>query len=222
MKKLNLNELIKFYDNRVPESLRMATAVNSVIGEEFAVALLVHYFESSGYEIEVLPGPCKGTANKGVRLDRWIYVTLGRKKILFQTEIKNWSSHSIGGRVIPACVEKSDLERLMTQNWDTRFDKANIPKEKQASKVLTRMSPPNAFSEFNLTPLICFWEAMHPEGKQIAYFQKKIENSAFKNLHIFSLSTYVRSLQNKGVSEIDVNLPNANGVLEWVNRIYEC
>jgi hypothetical protein len=221
MKKLNLNELIKFYDNKVPESLRMATAVNSVIGEEFAVALMVHYFESNDYIVEVLPGPCKGTANKGVRLDRWIHVILGEEKFLFQTEIKNWSSHSIGGRVIPADLENSDLKDLMTQNWDTRFDEAKIPREKQASKVLTRMSPPIAFSDFNLKPLICFWEAMHPEGKEVAYFQEKIEESVFDNLHIFSLSTYVRSLQKEGVSEIEVDLPNANRVLDWLTRIYQ-
>ncbi len=221
MKYLILDELIQFYDNRVEESKRMATAVNSVMGEEFSVALMMNYFESNNCKVEILPGPCKGKTNKGVRLDRWIHVAHQDKShTLFQTEIKNWSAHSIGGRRIPANINEEELKKLTMSNWKTRFDQFHIPREKEASKVLTRMSVPDNFPHMEPTPLICFWEAMHPSGELNPYFTMEINHQEFSQIHIFSLSNYVRTLKSQGIMKIPARLPNAEKVINWMNRIY--
>jgi len=44
-KKLNLRELLNFYDYKVPLSKTHASAVNAVLGEDLAIALLVHYLK---------------------------------------------------------------------------------------------------------------------------------------------------------------------------------
>lgn len=221
MKKLYLEELIKFYDTKVQDSLRMATAVNSVIGEDFAVALMVHYFESSGAEVETF-APCKGRTNRGVRLDRWIHVSnLPHSELLFQTEIKNWSSHSLGGVVIPHTIETEKLKVLRIRNWNTRIDnKTNIPREAQASKVLTQMVPPEEYRETEIYPLLCFWEAMHPDGETLEFFHVPVTNQTFPRLYVFSISNYVRNLRDRGVKYIDADLRNSNQVLDWLNKIY--
>ena len=50
-KRLNLRELLNFYDYRVESSNTHASAVNAVLGEDLAVALLLHYFKSLGYGV---------------------------------------------------------------------------------------------------------------------------------------------------------------------------
>ena len=57
-KKLNLRELLKFYDYKVPTSKTHASAINAVLGEDLAVALLVHHLKGVGLEVIALDGVC--------------------------------------------------------------------------------------------------------------------------------------------------------------------
>lgn len=70
MKTLNLEKLIDFFDHRVQSSLRLGTPVNSVIGEELAVALMRHYFERKNYKFEIFQ-PCNQSAKRGYRLPKF-------------------------------------------------------------------------------------------------------------------------------------------------------
>ncbi len=45
---LNLKALLDFYDDRVPESVGHASAINAVLGEDLAIALVSDYFRRQG------------------------------------------------------------------------------------------------------------------------------------------------------------------------------
>ena len=102
-------ELLCFFDGKPKWSEKQATSIVGVVGEDLNAACFQHYLESKGAGANVLNCPVTTGKRKGPRLDRWIDVTRrDGSRTVFQTEIKNWSAHAIGGK--PLLVSASGLE----------------------------------------------------------------------------------------------------------------
>ena len=165
--KVNVPDLLRFFDEKPDCAVGHATAVVGVAGEDLNAACFCHYLKSRGHRGEVLlddsgkplvVGP--GT-RKGSRLDRWIKVHWKEgTETLFQTEIKNWSAHSLSGETLQlyASDEFNEEVRAYKQSrWEKRWDRDEQRlRSSQTSKVLSPMRPPNGAEGKDIQPLIIF------------------------------------------------------------------
>lgn len=224
--KLNLRGLVDFYDFAVKGSERHATAVNAMMGEEFAISLMLHFFKVRHGELLVaLPEPCNQGTQKGVRLDKWLLRKNEEAGILYQTEIKNWSAHSLGGvkadekwRDFP--LNSGIWTEYREKVWGRRFNADMSLKDSTATKVLTPMKPPPGFENAEIKPVICFWEGMHPQGKAEVFFSVPLTNQHFDELFVFSISNFVHQLLSEGTEFIEVEMPVAAARKEWIDRLF--
>lgn len=215
---LNLKALLDFYDDRVPESVGHASAINAVLGEDLAIGLVTDYFRRRGAEARLVSRTCTQGTQKGVRLDAWLEITSTEGVFHYQTEIKNWSAHAIGGRVAPKDQSETEMQAYRINRWLNQFDpKLRTLKQAKAQKVLTPMKPEE--SGWVVRPLIIFWDSMHPAGENIPLFDVEISNSDFDRLWVFSMSSGVRRLLDDGVEDISLQMRDSAIRLDWLNRM---
>lgn len=226
MTRLDLNHLINFYDHKRPSKkgdaseLKKgdASALNMMLGEELALALIKDFFSRSKSPCNVLDSPCTQGTPKGNRLDAWIRVKSTEGEHHYQREIKNWSAHSVGGKEAPSNTSESELETFRIGRWANVFSITDKTlKEASARKVLTRMRPEDG--SWKVRPLIIFWDTMHPDGKKESFFKVDVHDPNFDQLWVFSMSTYVRSLQKNNVNHIDVEMPDTLRRLSLISSI---
>ncbi len=218
-KRLHLRELLNFYDYRVATSRTHASAVNAVLGEDLAIALLIHYFKSVGLEV-IVDGPCTQGTEKGVRLDKWIVVK--NESVIYQVEIKNWSAHSIGGETVEPDADENYMREFRVKRWRHQFNaKTEVPSQKETLKVLTKMRVPAQYCGHTHKALLCFWEPLHPDGEPEAFFEVDVGENAgdFKKLKVFSMSNYVSQLL-KSTEMLEVEMPAADARIDWLKKIY--
>lgn len=219
-KNLNLRELLNFYDYRVSSSVGHASAINAVMGEELAVALLNHYFSSFDYKVVLLDQPCTQGTNVGHRLDKWIAITSSEEKIIYQVEIKNWSSHSLNSEVVRQDGDESYMRDLRLRRWRFQFNEAErVPSQVATQKVLTKMRVPTEFTKYSHKALLCFWEPLHSSGDNSAFFEVSVNSENFKKLSVFSMSNYV-SLLLKNNDFLEVELAETDQRIDWLNKLY--
>ena len=220
-KRLNLRELLNFYDYRVESSNTHASAVNAVLGEDLAVALLLHYFKSLGFGVIALDQACTLGTKKGSRLDKWIAVQSASESVIYQVEIKNWSAHSIGGKVVERPDDPDYMREFRVKRWNYQFDSVKkVPSQAGALKVLTKMRVPDQYSNtHSQQPLLCFWEPLHQHGDSEALFEVEVVSEAFAQLKVFSMSNYV-SLLLKTTETLEVAMPDADARIDWLQRLY--
>jgi hypothetical protein len=222
---INLKELLELYDTKTLENIGCVAAINAMIGEDLAVVLFFDYARRNNLNPTVISEKCNQGKNQGVRLDRWLSVEEGNQVIYYQTEIKNWTAHSYRGNPAPDNSDVGAMEKYRMERWGQRFDISNkCLRDTTANKVLVPMKldstdPPKVV----IRPLIIFWEAMHPEGSSKEFFSVHVSGSHFKNLWIFSMSSYIRNLLNKEkpVTEIKVNMPAVDARIKWLNSVYK-
>lgn len=223
MKKLYLRQLLDFYDYRVASSNTHASAINAVLGEDFAVALLRHYFTSEGATFDALPIPCTTGKQKGHRLDKWIAVTsIGQLAEIYQLEIKNWSAHSIGGTTVKRDATVSELRDYRKDRWVRQFKTTgniHTPSQLATVKVLTKMQVPQTHSGYLHKALLCFWEALHPDGEDDPFFAIDVANENFQQLQVFSMSNYIRKIL-RYTETIDVAMIDSDVRIDWLKKIY--
>ena len=148
--KLNVPDLLSFFDDKPDWSRKHAPAVVGVVGEDLNAACFCHYLESKGHRGEVLlddsgkPITVGSGARKGPQLDRWIKVHWKKgTETLFQTEIKNWSSHSIGGKTLPLSASDEEVRVYKQSRWGNQWDhEGRRLKNPRTEKVLSPMRPP--------------------------------------------------------------------------------
>jgi hypothetical protein len=219
-KTLHLNELLNFYDYRVSSSIGHAAAVNAVLGEDLAVALLTHYLKGVGLAVVALDEVCTQGTQRGYRLDKWIAVESATESVIYQVEIKNWSAHSIGGKSVKLDAKEDYMREFRTTRWVYQFNvDKQVPSQKETLKVLTKMRVPSAYSDHKHEALLCFWEPLHPKGELEAFFEVDVVSEAFKKLKVFSMSNYVSELL-KTTDQIDVEMNDADERIEWLQKIY--
>ena len=222
--KLDLRELVNFYDFAVKGSATHATAVNAMMGEEFGVALMLHYFQMQGKPLEALAGPCNQGTRSGKRLDKWFVHKVSDDVLLYQTEIKNWSAHSLGGTRADDTLRESPLDSDKWTNyrkdvWGQRFTTSKTLKDPTALKVLTPMRRPPGYETAIVKPVICFWEGMHPEGKGDVFFDIPLSHEKFVSLSVFSMSNFVHQLLAGGTDFLDVAMPDAVARKDWIEKL---
>jgi len=221
MKKLHLRQLMDFYDHKLESSDTHASAINAVMGEDFAVALMCHYFknnEKKATYVDPLQEACTTGKQKGHRLDKWICVD----SIIYQVEIKNWSAHSIGGTKVKNGASSEWMIDYRKRRWGRQFNttgSVHTPSQAGTLKVLTKMRVPELHRGREHKALLCFWEALHPGGEDHPFFSVKVSGDNFDELHVFSMSNYVRQLL-KETETLEVEMKVADGRIDWLNKIY--
>ncbi len=218
-KSLNLRELLNFYDYRIPSSRTHASAINAVLGEDLAIALLIHYLKSKGLEV-IVDRPCVQGTQKGVRLDKWVVIK--NQSVIYQVEIKNWSAHSIGGKSVKPNADENYMREFRVGRWRHQFDDQNqVPSQKETLKVLTRMRVPSNYEAYEHRALLCFWEPLHPDGEPEAFFEVDVGENAgeFKKLKVFSMSNYVSQLL-KSTEMLEVEMTAADARIDWLKKMY--
>jgi hypothetical protein len=217
---LNLLPLLQFFDEGIDGSQGHATACNAMMGEDLGIGLIKHYFENSENKVSEVKvtHPCTQGTKSGVRLDGWLTVQyMNETPIDYQVEIKNWSSHSLGGRKLPAEASDEDKKLHRLNRWKRQWNEETFQlKEKTAKKVLVPMRPINNHSK--VLPLICFWDSMHPEGLDEALFEVDTNNKLFPKLWVFSMSNYVRFLRLNGKESIEIEMQDTENRLNWMNK----
>lgn len=224
-KKLDLQALINFFDVVDKDSIKQASAVNAVLGEDLGVELLVRYLVSTKKYQSVVPldQPVGTGKQKGPRLDKWVVCTkkssLG---IIYQVEIKNWSGHSIGGKRIPANADENYLRSHRKTRWHDLFDvNQQHLKHSNANKVLVKMLAPTGYEAYVQRPLICFQDAIHPHGKKDAFFSQPVRSADFDKLDVFSMSNYVRLLMTQSkTNKIDFEMKEVDKRMASLKKIY--
>ena len=220
-KKLNLRELLNFFDCKVSSSIGHASAINGVIGEDLGVALLLKYFSDQKLNVNALDEPCTQKTKKGKRLDKWIVVTDADSKIIYQVEIKNWNAHSLNSETVRDHADKIYMSEYRLRRWNKQFDsELKIPSQTQCQKVLLPMQVPTAFKDYEHRTLLCFWEALHDEGKSDAMFEVSVNSDHFENkMTVFSMSNYVSELLKQS-DVLEIHLSDVDSRINWLNKLY--
>jgi hypothetical protein len=218
--RINVRRLLEFFDEKPGESLGQATAIVAVAGEDLGVGLLKHCLECTrNAKVGILPGPPPTTGNlKGPRLDRWVDVVWpdgsGR---LFQTEIKNWSAHAIGGKILKVDAPPDEVARFAVERWGMHA--GAMYTWRAINKVLTPMKRPSGVDpSHTLEPLLIYWTVIHPEGLNESFFSHDLEpGQNFPRLWFFSMSSYLRSLNE---AAIELEMPHAANRISWLHRLF--
>jgi len=219
-KKLNLRELLNFFDCKVSDSIGHASAINGVLGEDLGVALLLKYLSDQKLNAIALDEPCTQKTKKGKRLDKWIVVTDADSKIIYQVEIKNWNAHSFNSETVLDHSDEKYMREYRQRRWTKQFDtERKIPSQPECQKVLLPMQVPNTFKDYQHRTLLCFWDALHVEGKSDAMFVVSVNSDHFDNLTVFSMSNYVSELLKKS-DVLEVVLADADARINWLNKLY--
>ena len=219
-KKLNLRELLNFFDCKVSSSIGHASAINGVIGEDLGVALLHKYFSDQKLNAIALDEPCTQKTRKGKRLDKWIVIEDTDSKIIYQVEIKNWNAHSLNSETVLDHSDEKYMREYRLRRWTKQFDsELKIPSQNPCQKVLLPMQVPTAYKNYEHRTLLCFWDALHDEGKSDAMFEVSVNSDHFENLTVFSMSNYVSELLKQS-DVLEVGLADAEARIDWLNKLY--
>ena len=122
--KLDLKELVKFFDDTTGTKKGDATSLVSLFGEELGLALMRAYCEGRGYDFKVLTHLCSRRNKSGHRLDAWIRVDTKKEGVpvyYFQTEIKNWSAHATDGENVYLGEKETHLDEKRFERFKGQF-----------------------------------------------------------------------------------------------------
>lgn len=228
--KLYIKELLEYFDIKKSTNYGDATATISVVGEDLGAALFKHYCEKEhNSKVQIIDDnkekPVLGTI-RGRRLDRWIIERNKDKQTLFQTEIKNWCSRSMGGLDVPLDINERELLEKTNKNWVKDVLEINDSKANGLNKVLIKMKKNNGdiVGPYKQEPLLIFWDVRNPSNKITCFSRYNIEGKKYFDYDycwIFSCSLYLRALYKKGVKDFDVDIPNAERRLSDLFRIFK-
>jgi hypothetical protein len=214
---IDIEALLHFFDESPPESQGHATGIVAIAGEDLGAGLLAHHLEAQGASVEVLPGPCSQGTKRGKRLDRWLRVRQNGGTVYYQVEIKNWSAHALGGRVLKIDASAEELSEHKKERWSKEWDGTGFRKPTMA-KVLIPMRPPE--QDCLVEPLACYWDAMHPDGEEAPLFSVPVPDSVFPRVWVFSMSTYLRVLLASGRTHMQIDMPETAIRLDWLNQLF--
>ena len=81
------------------------------------------------------------------------------------------------------------------------------------------MQVPTTYRDYEHRTLLCFWEALHDEGKSDAMFEVSVNSDHFENLTIFSMSNYVSELRKQS-DLLEVEFSDVEVRVDWLNKLY--
>ena len=164
---LNIKQLLRFFDekNGDENKSKNVSGIVAFAGEDIGAGLFKHFLERNQIrknygnfnnikEIKIYHNNSVTTGeSKGHRLDRWIYVKQNTGvNVLFQTEIKCWTSHGYKMSELKINVDSEEKRRYGVNYWKT-IKKAIINKEERIIKVFEEMKPKEITIETNKKPL---------------------------------------------------------------------
>lgn len=217
--KLNVKEILDFFDGIKDSQKGDANAVMSVLGEDLNSSAFKHF---KGINIKILNESVLPGGRNGKRLDRWI---LDEKyKILYQCEIKNWAATAIAGKRLEFNASGEEIKMVSKYHWNREqimsFSNSS-PHPNGVSKVLMPMRPPAGYKNFKIEPLLIYWmpitsdkEGLNPLSS-INDFPFK---TSFPKLWIFSVSLYFRSLLKSGKKYINLDMPHFEHRMKILNK----
>ena len=207
--KLNIEELLDFFDNKKDDIRHHISSVIGVVGEDLGAALFKHYYEkTSGKKVTIslLPvlGEIKPGTKKGPRLDRWIYIEQSKSKFTaYQAEIKNWSAYAIGARKVG--TNPRTIPAIGFLNWQDRTKFLKDKDKNRENKVFYLMKKPVGFPINTISePLIIYWCVLSEDGKNLnPFFQSffsKTKSATFKFYYALSFSRSIIPKDKKSSS----------------------
>jgi len=230
---VDVRSLIEFFDVNT-DARQDASSIKAILGEELAVACMMRYFQSKGQRAELLTErlapsrrlPCTTGGRKGFQLDGWFVVEKDRVRDCYQTEIKSWSFHGIGGRDQRLLIEGEENSKTLAQKryiFSRYYDaRSQSLIHSGTKKVLLQMRQPQApkkmpqYPTESPKPLLCLWAPVCRADSDrseiffrvpIASFEPlKKENGAicapggFTEVNVFSVSNYLRAALNTSAS----------------------
>ncbi len=223
--RVNIKEVIEFFDDSNFDNKGDVSSIVSIMGEDLNATTFKHYLESEkGFNIEILDRNVTEGHKKGKWLDRWIVDHTN--KILYQCEIKSWSSTAIGGKVIPFDASESEIIKISEYHKNKQI-RDNYSSESifpnGTSKVLLKMKKPEGFEDYKLEPLLSYWMVVSFDKNPLVPFSQidLVETgiygkTEFKTLTTFSVSLYLRSLKQ---DYLDLNMPNTERRIKQLDRV---
>jgi hypothetical protein len=235
---ISIAELIRFYDTKEHgDAHAHVSAITGMVGEGLALGLLKHYFINvkDATSVTILPDKPREilgagiNKNNGKRLDGWIIVEASDRIVFYQTEIKNWSAHSIAGyrnkNLAIDCdpeLLKSFADYKFTNQWSASTDNFS-PGLEYVSKVLKKMETPKS-SLFRqgisiVEPLICYWYPISPKESFKPFYSLKCD-SEFAQINFFSMSLYLRDLYKQGIQRVQIDVPVIEKRLDYLRMMF--
>lgn len=223
---IDIKKIIAFYDEQDRAISNHVSSITGVIGEDLGAGLLKHYFESNNRDCKIInDSPTEGS-KKGKWLDRWLKVKNidSEDYVFYQTEIKNWSSHSIGGKKIELNTSEQDLKRYTNARFNEQWNEIdNTLKHDFVAKVLKPMKEHSEItSSDTIKPLICFWYPISNQTDVVdiePLFEVSCNSSAFDRITFFSMSLYLRKLIEEGKEIIEIEAPNIETRFKLLNGL---
>lgn len=233
--KINIKELLEYFDIKEATDFGDTTAAISVVGEDLNAAIFKHYCElERGSKVSIvnpnlhIPVQMKKI---GKRLDRWIMEKRETENIFYQTEIKSWCSRAIGGVSVPLDANSEMLDRLAEYNWLHHVPAFQSSEGNGLNKVLVKMlndtrvvndkrlELPNSYRK---EPLLILWNVAKPKEEKDFFFRFTFPEKYFDYDYcwIFSCSLYLRHLYKNNVFEISLEMPNVERRLKQLNQIF--
>lgn len=228
--KINIKELLEYFDIKETTDYGDTTATISVVGEDLCASIFKHYCElKRGSRVSIvdsnqhIPVQMKKI---GRRLDRWILEKRKTKNVLYQTEIKNWCSRAIGGVNVPPDANQEMLDELAEINWLHHLSEITSKDGNGVNKVFVEMVNDKKLGFVNSyvkEPLLIFWDARKPKKERDYFFKYHLPKKYFDYDYswVFSCSLYLRHLYNEGRLEILIDMPNVARRLKQLNQIFK-
>jgi hypothetical protein len=223
----NIDELIKFYDLK-GENSKHASSVTGLIGEDLITGIFKNYLESKSPKPKVNVLKENPKEKNGRWLDRWIIEENGNENICYQTEIKNWSAHSLGGVHFeydpsnPLDFKTLDSDKIFSKIWD---DTKKEFKDVAVNKVLKQMKSNadlDTLPSKIIEPLVCFWMPITRSSVKEPIIELNIsnENTNFNKVTIFSSSIYLRKLRRGGINTIEIESGQIAARMGKLNNLF--
>jgi hypothetical protein len=222
---LQIEQILELYDHKKDSDRKDVTSITSILGEELSAKIFEHYLLSKNRKVEILDENPIENKSRGKFLDFWIKEEFEKKTIYYQTEVKNWSSHSLGGTKLEHFKDKNDVISYAKDKFLKFYDYENkIIYHESVNKVLKTMKLPKEFennTNTSIKPLICFWFPVLPKNciDLEPFFSVESNNENFNEIFIFSISIYLRKLLKENIKTIKINLPKLENRLNKIKSI---
>lgn len=207
--------LLAFMNEGLPEADGHHTAITGLMGEPLAVALILHHLNREGGQTRCITTKVTTGHLKGNRLDAWIDDGRGT---LYQTEIKMWAGNAFGGLRLRPDADAATMLSGGLKQWARIWDEERQTfRDMSVGKVLTPMQQPRGHEATQVEPLACFWWMVQRPGGSPPWFSVPTSNPNFPQVHIFSLTAYLLSLDEEVLS---LHMPLLTQRLSLLDRLF--
>jgi len=234
MIQISKKELLKFYDEKGVRTKHIGkydaspgshvSAITGLIGEDLVLGLFQHYWEKKcdGNTSEILSYHCREEKPRKHKLDAWLLCTTAKgRRTLYQTEIKNWSSHSRG----MGTYQKPENNAKASERWQRLIESG---KNEALSKVTftprisdikdKKDTSGKKVNSLKPKPLLCMWSPFATKtANNECFFKENDRNRDLCGVDVFSASLYLRSPNTN--DQIHINAPRVTHRLRLLNNI---